>query len=106
MRFVPVKNLEQQAQLSVHRVRQSYIEQRTASINRMREVLSKLGIVLPLKAQTVRRHAKVCLDAFPGWANNAIGDMLSDLHRLFMHTIAACMDHRSCTPAFSENRGY
>jgi transposase len=82
MRFVPVKNLEQQAQLSVHRVRQNYIEQRTATINRIRGVLSEFGVVLPLKAQTVRRHATACLEDLPGWTNNAIGDMLSDLHRL------------------------
>ena len=34
MRFVPVKSLAQQAQLSVHRVRQGFIEARTAPINR------------------------------------------------------------------------
>ncbi|MET3373571.1 transposase [Variovorax boronicumulans] len=82
MRFVPVKNLEQQAQLSVHRMRQSYIEQRTATINRIRGVLSEFGVVLPLKTETVRRRAAACLEDLPGWANNAIGDMLSDLHRL------------------------
>lgn len=75
MRFVPVKNLEQQVQLSVHRVRQSYIEQRTATINRIRGVLPEFGTVLPLKAQTVRRHATACLEDFLGWANNVIGDM-------------------------------
>ena len=82
MRFVPVKNVDQQAQLSVHRVRQGYIEQRTATINRIRGLLSEFGIVLPLKAETVRRHAAACLEDLPGWANIVIGDMLSDVHRL------------------------
>lgn len=36
MRFVPIKSLEQQSQLSVHRVRQRFIDQRTATINRIR----------------------------------------------------------------------
>ena len=36
MRFVPVKSAEQQAVLSLHRVRQGFIEQRTATINRIR----------------------------------------------------------------------
>ena len=36
MRFVPVKSAEQQAILSLHRVRQGFIEQRTATINRIR----------------------------------------------------------------------
>jgi len=34
MRFVPIKSLEQQAWLSVHRMRQAYVEQRTTVILR------------------------------------------------------------------------
>lgn len=82
MRFVPVKSLAQQGQLSVHRVRQGFIEQRTATINRIRGLLSEFGIVLPLKAATVRREATACLEALPGWANTAVGDLLSELHHL------------------------
>ena len=33
MRFVPVKNQQQQAQLMVHRARQGYVQARTACIN-------------------------------------------------------------------------
>jgi transposase len=33
MRFVPVKSLEQQADLCLHRARQGFIEERTATIN-------------------------------------------------------------------------
>jgi transposase len=82
MRFVPIKNLAQQGQLSVHRVRQGFIEQRTATINRIRGLLSEFGIILPLKAATVRREATVCLEDLPGWANTTVGDLLSELHRL------------------------
>ena len=46
MRFVPIKSLEQQSQLSVHRVRQGFIDQRTATINRIRGLLSEFGLVL------------------------------------------------------------
>jgi transposase len=82
MRFVPVKSLEQQGRLTVHRMRQAFIEQRTGMINRIRGLLSEFGIVLPLKAATVRRQAGACLEDLPGWANLAIGDALSELHRL------------------------
>ena len=41
------KNIEQQSRLFVHRARQGYVEQRTALINRIRRLLSELGIVLP-----------------------------------------------------------
>ena len=82
MRFVPVKNLEQQAQLMVHRARQAFVEARTATINRLRGLLSELGHVLPLKAATVRRGAAALLEELPGHANLVIGDLLSELHRL------------------------
>ena len=82
MRFVPIKSLEQQSQLSVHRVRQGFVEQRTAIINRVRGLLSEFGIVLPLKASTVRRQAMACLEDLPGWSNTVIGDLLSELTRL------------------------
>ena len=45
-------------------------------------MLSEFGIVLPLKADTVRRQAAACLEDLPGWANTVIGDMLSELTRL------------------------
>ena len=82
MRFVPVKSRDEQARLCVHRVRQGLVEQRTATINRIRGLLSEFGVVLPQKASTVRREAAAHLEDLPGWANTAIGDSLSDLHRL------------------------
>jgi transposase len=82
MRFVPIKTVEQQARLMVHRARQGFVEQRTATINRIRGLLSELGIVLPLKASTVRREAAQVLEELPGRANLVIGDLLSEVHRL------------------------
>jgi transposase len=82
MRFVPVKSIEQQSQLFVHRARQGYVEQRTALVNRIRGLLSELGIVLPLKAATVRREAHQHLEDLPGWCNTVVGDMLNELSRL------------------------
>jgi transposase len=82
MRFVPAKSLKQQGQLCLHRVRQGFIEQRTALINRIRGLLSEFGIVLPLKAATVRREALAHLEDLPGWANLAVGDCLSEVSRL------------------------
>jgi transposase len=39
-RFVPVKTVEQQAQLVVHRARQGFVIERTACTNRIRGLLS------------------------------------------------------------------
>ena len=82
MRFVPPKSLQQQSELMVHRARQGFVQQRTATINRIRGLLSEFGVVLPLKAATVRREAILQLEDLPGWANTVIGDLLSEIHRL------------------------
>ena len=82
MRFVPLKSEQQQSQLMVHRARQGFVQARTACINRIRGLLAEFGYVLPLKADTVRRHAAGLLEDLPGWANTVIGDLLSELHRL------------------------
>lgn len=82
MRFVPVKSVQQQGELMVHRARQGFVAQRTATLNRIRGLLSELGIVLPLKAATVRREALAQLEDLPGWANTVVGDLLSEVSRL------------------------
>jgi transposase len=82
MRFVPPKSVQQQSELLVHRARQGFVQQRTATINRIRGLLSEFGVVLPLKAATVRREAMHQLEDLPGWANTVIGDLLSEVHRL------------------------
>jgi transposase len=82
MRFVPVKSEEQQSRLMVHRARQGFVAARTATINRIRGLLSELGIVLPLKAEVVRREACNHLEDLPGYANTVIGDLLSEVSHL------------------------
>lgn len=47
MRFVPIKTAEQQALLSLHRVRQGFVEARTAQANQIRGLLAEFGIVAP-----------------------------------------------------------
>ena len=63
MRFVPVKSLEQQALLTLHRVRQGFVEERTATINRIRGLLAEFGVVLPLRSVEVRRQAAAAAEA-------------------------------------------
>jgi transposase len=47
MRFVPVKSIEQQAILSVHRVRQGFVKARTAQGNQIRGLLGEFGLIIP-----------------------------------------------------------
>ena len=45
MRFIPVKSIEQQSMLCVHRLREGIKEDRTACINRIRGLLAEFGLV-------------------------------------------------------------
>jgi len=47
MRFIPVKSIEQQSMLCVHRLREGIKEDRTACINRVRGLLAEFGLVFP-----------------------------------------------------------
>ena len=52
IRRVPVKTCEQQAVLSLHRLRTHWISVRTASINALRSLLYEFGVVLPVGKQS------------------------------------------------------
>jgi transposase len=82
MRFVPVKSIEQQALLALHRVRQGFVVQRTALINRLRGLLSEFGVVMPLRSVTVRRQAAQAAEGLPELARGAIADLLEQLRAL------------------------
>jgi transposase len=47
MRFVPIKNGDQQAILFIHRARQGFVKARTAQGNQIRGLLMEYGITLP-----------------------------------------------------------
>jgi transposase len=79
MRFVPVKTAEQQPILSLHRVRQGFIEERTATINRIRGLLAEFGVVLPQRAEQVRRAAVVAAEALPVPSREAIAELRAHL---------------------------
>jgi transposase len=79
MRFVPVKSVDAQAVLTVHRVRQGFVDERTATINRARGLMSEFGIVIAQKADTVRREAHRASEQLPGWARRAVDDLLAHI---------------------------
>jgi transposase len=47
MRFVPIKNAEQQGILALHTVRQGFVTARTAQANQIRGLLSEFGLIVP-----------------------------------------------------------
>lgn len=75
MRFVPIKNIEQQAILSVHRARQGFVKARTAQSNQIRGLLSEFGIVLPQGIRSIAKHMPDILED----AENSLPGMLRRL---------------------------
>lgn len=82
MRFVPVKSIEQQGQLFVHRAHQGYVSERTTLINRIRGLLSELGIVLPQAFKAFLSGVAQVLEDLPGYCNQVIGDLLNELFHI------------------------
>jgi transposase len=55
MRFVPIKNTEQQALLGLHRARQGFVAARTAQANQVRGLLAEFGLVIPAGIRCIER---------------------------------------------------
>jgi transposase len=82
MRFVPIKTIDQQAVLTLHRVRQGFIGERTAIINRMRSLLAEFGIVIAQGANRARHDVVEQLDRLPLVVASAVKDLLDHLQGL------------------------
>src|SRR3954470_7039992 len=79
MRFVPVKSVEQQAALALHRARDLLVRQRTQLTNMIRGLLAEFGIDIP-KGLThalafVRRAAAGDAHEVPELAGKTISDL-------------------------------
>src|SRR5271169_2612341 len=82
MRFVPIKSIEQQAILSVHRVRQSFVKARTAQANQIRGLLGEFGLVIPQGIWNVAKGVPELLE-----------DASNELPVPFRHLIDLLTDH-------------
>lgn len=106
MRFVPVKTVEQQGQLAVHRLREGYKEERTALINRIRGLLAEFGLVFPRSPEALRSVlAEVIEDAgneLPGVARLAL--QRSHLHWIDIELQMAWCDERIASHVRSDER--
>lgn len=86
MRFVPVKDAEQQAVLCVHRARALLVAERTALVNQIRGLLSEYGIVVGQGVSRLRRALpEVLEDAandLPALAREVFAERYSHLRAL------------------------
>lgn len=77
MRFVPVEEERRQLILSQPRTRQGFVEERAATYNRLRGPICEFGVVLPKKADGLRREIGTLLEDLPGYAYRRVGDLLA-----------------------------
>jgi transposase len=62
MRFVPIKNTEQQALLGLHRARKGFVIERTAQANQIRGLLTEFGLVIPVGIRSIARKLPELLE--------------------------------------------
>lgn len=80
MRFVAIKNEEQQAILSLHRARQGFVKARTAQANQIRGLLGEYGITIPQGIKYVMKDMLKLLDPPEHDLPGAFTDLLKRLH--------------------------
>ena len=95
MRFVPVKEEHQQIILMVHRARQGFVEERTATLQpHPRPAQPSSASSCRRRPTCLRREIGAHLEDLPGYANRCIGDLLSA-------AAAAGRAHRASTTSTS-----
>jgi transposase len=80
MRFVPIKSPEQQAELTLHRVREQMIRQRTRLINVLRALMAEFGLTVPLGPENLGGLIEIVADEndtrLPTSARIALSELL------------------------------
>lgn len=86
MRFVPVKNTEQQALIGLHRVRQGFVIERTAQANQIRGLLAEYGLVIPVGIRCIERKLPEFLEdadnGLPGASRGLFARLLEHFRNL------------------------
>lgn len=89
MRFVGIKSIEQQSILCLHRAREGFVKQRSATANQIRGLLAEFGLVLPQGIQHVRTRVPALLEQaterLPGCFLELIRTLVDHLRHLDEH---------------------
>lgn len=79
MRFVPIKTVEQQAALALHRIRDHLVRQRTATTNALRGHLAEYGIVAQVQRTGLKQLIDIVVDDRDGKIDAALKPLLGML---------------------------
>lgn len=77
-----MKNIEQQAVLSLHRARHGFVKARTAQANQIRGLLAEFGLIIPKGITHIRTRVPELLEDA---SNELPGEFRSLIHRLTQH---------------------
>lgn len=82
MRFVPIKTVDQQSVLALHRARQGFVRARTAQANQIRGLLAEFGLVVP---KGLVHIAKQVPELIEDGSNELTGSLRRLVQRLLAH---------------------
>lgn len=80
MRFVPVKTAEQQGQVTIHRLREGYKQERTACINRIRGLLREFGLNVAQGPKELRLALPILIEDASNELPNVVRMALQQAH--------------------------
>ena len=81
MRFVPVKSVEQQDILALHRVRSGLVKERTAKVNQLRGLLGENGVVIGQGLAQVRKRLPEVLEDGENGLSGLARELFADLRQ-------------------------
>jgi transposase len=84
MRFVPVKNVEQQDIQNIHRVRQRLLTERTALSNQIRGLLSEYGVCIAKGFSTLKKRLPEILEDAENELTAYTRELIWELQEEFM----------------------
>ncbi len=85
MRFVAIKNAQQQAILAVHRARQGLVKARTAQANQIRGLLGEFGMVIAQGISHIGKRLPEILEDAENELPGSLRQLLRRLHEQLQH---------------------
>lgn len=83
MKFVPIKQIEQQDMLFIHRARELVVKQRTSSGNQMRGLLAEYGIIIPKGLAHIRKQLPAIIENLSGELTEISKGLFAKLYEQF-----------------------
>ena len=82
MRFVPIKTIEQQSTLAVHKARERLVSMKTGQSNQLRGILAEFGIIIPRGYSSFNKQLPLILEDAENNLTLAIRNLVFQLKEL------------------------